>query len=137
MNDKQQSIICSPYYDAVYSLIFTFVWDYFPIGSILIFHRRNFALAREMGGDGKPRSISVDTQLTTEEKIKQSVMQSFQSMIYSTEKRSNTPSLNVDDAATVSRPFNSVDYNGTEKLYGALSSNLSGLGRLTGQFEVY
>ena len=90
-----------------------------------------------MGGDGKPRSISVDTQLTTEEKIKQSVMQSFQSMIYSTEKRSNTPSLNVDDAATISRPYNSVDQNATEKLYGALSSNLSGLGRLTGQFEVY
>ena len=55
-------------------MAFTFVWDFFPIGAILVFHRRNFSIAGEMKADGRPRSVSVDTHQTTEEKIKQSVM---------------------------------------------------------------
>ena len=74
VDQNHQSIICYPYYDAVYSMAFTFVWDFFPIGAILVFHRRNFSIAGEMKADGRPRSVSVDTHQTTEEKIKQSVM---------------------------------------------------------------
>ena len=69
-NETKQHIICHPYYDAVYSMIFTFVWDFFPIASILVFHRRNFATAREVKGGPMPRSVSVDTQQTLEDRIK-------------------------------------------------------------------
>ena len=118
-------------------MIFTFVWDFFPIASILVFHRRNFAKAHEVKGDGRPRSVSVDTQQETlENRILQSVMQSFQSFVPTTTEKSH--SLNLDtDSNPLSRPFGSMAENYGASKVQALSSNLSGLGRLTGQFEVY
>ena len=39
IDDDNQNELCSPFISCVYTLSLCFVWDFFPIGAILLFHR--------------------------------------------------------------------------------------------------
>ena len=72
IDEDNRDLLCSPFIACTYTLSLCFVWDFFPIGAILLFHRRNFAKTAEGYGDGSSRSISIESTavVTTEERIK-------------------------------------------------------------------
>ena len=48
LDHDRRNVICDPFVGCAYTLALGFVWDFFPIGAILLFHRQNFKVNTEV-----------------------------------------------------------------------------------------
>ena len=137
-DSHQVQYMCfDPYPAALYDLITPYFWDFIPIMSILLFHKKNFSINKKLdivnirasqldrSGHLVHLKSSTDSVLTNEDQIRATVMQSYLN------KQNQSLLKNMDETAQ------ELDRSIQVEVTGELTGDISELSNLSCQIEVH